>query len=307
MRNSALYHWVFYGHIWIAAAATSLSWLSLQLTFEGQDWASETPVLAFIFFATLSVYTLHRYLSFFRAKGAPTAKRYQLISKYPKTSLSIGLTSLIVAIIIGTPFISSIWSSLLWAVPITIFYLTPPIPGWRRLRDLPFVKVLWVGIAWSLMTVELPVHAMSEAINESYLINNRGLNFMISPGSPGGSFPLEVFIRLLFTMVIALLFDLRDIKLDKQQMVKTVANTLPKFHKWLTVTIILLCGILSFSHSKYLHFENSAVLFLGISYFTILPIAYYTYRTQEEDWYATVVNGFLLLPPLFYGIGYWMT
>jgi len=67
-----LFNWIFYGHVWIALGATGLSWMTLRLAYGAQGWASETPVLTFIFLATLGVYTLHRYLSFQRAGVRPT-------------------------------------------------------------------------------------------------------------------------------------------------------------------------------------------------------------------------------------------
>jgi len=41
---------------------------------------------------------------------------------------------------------------------------------------------------------------------------------------------------------------------------------------------------------------------LAFAYLLMIPIAYYTYRKADEDWYAVVVNGLLLLPPLAYSL-----
>jgi len=157
MARSRLFHWFFYGHVWIALAATGLSWLSLRIAYDYQDCVSEWPVLSFIFFATLGTYTLHRYLSFQRAGERPSTVRYGIVAQHPQASLIIGGSSILIAGYFGFLFLKSIWPALLVAVPITIFYLTPPLRGWRRLRDLPYLKNLWVALAWTIMTVVVPV------------------------------------------------------------------------------------------------------------------------------------------------------
>lgn len=297
-----LFNWIFYGHIWIALAATGLSWMTLRLTYGFQDWAGETPVLTFIFLATLGVYTLHRYLSFQRAGVRPTTRRYELVSEHPTASLIIGGGSILAAGAIGMTFIGSIWSSLLWALPITIFYLTPPIKGWRRLRDLPYVKVIWVAWAWTIMTCELPVNVMAEMINESYAENNRGLLFMVSPGSPQLPYPTELLLRFLFTLSIALVFDFRDIVLDRSQDVKTVANQYPFFAKSIVSLAMLACISAMFRAEGYTTATASAGT---LTYGLTIVVCWATNEQRNENWYATVVNGMLVLLPMLVGLVYY--
>ena len=297
MARSHLFNWFFYGHIWIALGATGLSWLSIEMIFGHPTWASDWLVLLFVFSATLGVYTAHRYLSWRRAGVRPTTKRYEIIARHPTVSLAICGISLFIAGNIGLFFINAIWSSLLWAIPITFFYLTPPIKGWRRLRDLPYIKVLWVGIAWSIVTVEMPVHMMSDLIKEEYMNNNQGISFLVSPASPQLPFGIENLIRLLFTMSVALLFDFRDITLDRSQSVKTMAGEYPVLTRCLVSSILLGCAIsviLAQGYGKNIRWGLAGIYLLGI------PIAWLTTEKRSENWYAVVVNGMLLLPPFIY-------
>ena len=297
MSRSHLFNWFFYGHVWIALGATSLSWLSIRLILGPPYWASEWPVLLFVFCATLGIYTLHRYLSWRRAGVRPTSQRYEIVARHPQVSLVIGGFSLVVAGGIGLFFIDAIWSALLWALPITFFYLTPPIKGWRRLRDLPYVKVLWVGIAWSIVTVEMPVQMMSDLINEAYYKNPGGIIFMVSPGSPQLPFGTENLVRLSFTMAVALLFDFRDVVLDRSQSVKTMAGAHPVFTRWLVSVILVGCAATSILAQGY---DNTIRWGLAAAYLAGLPVAWLTTEKRSENWYAVVVNGLLLLPPLVY-------
>jgi hypothetical protein len=287
-----LFNWFFYGHLWIALAASGLSCLSLRLTFGEQEWASETPALVFVFFATLGVYTLHRLLSFRRAGVRPTSKRYEIVRRHPTASLVIGIVSIGVAGVIGSIKLFYIWTSLLWALPITIFYLTPPLPGWRRLRDLPYIKVIWVAMAWTIVTVQIPVEIVGAATNTA---DWRGLNFMISPASPQYPYYVEQIVRFLFVLSIALLFDFRDVVLDRSQNVKTVAGKHPLATKWLVSLLMFGCGVMV---SQAFGYRYSA--WLATSYGITVLAAWLTHERRSEDWYAVVVNGLLLLPPTAY-------
>lgn len=301
-----LFNWIFYGHVWIALAAMSLSWLSLRIVFGYQDCIEEWPVLTFVFFATLGIYTLHRLLSFQRAGEQPTTLRYGIVAQYPGRSLFIGGVSMLIAGILCLSFIKAIWPALLLALPITIFYLTPPLKGWRRLRDLPYLKNLWVALAWTIMTVIVPIiviESQTDIFRPEYG-GDDDLMGLINPFSCGisplnyANFYLEIVIRFILTGCIALLFDLRDLKLDQSQGVRTVAGKLPGLHRILVYSGILVCAFAASIQSYRTCVFPGIETFLFVGYLLMLPVAYLTYKKTAEDWFAVAVNGLLLLPPL---------
>jgi len=302
MLSSRVYNWLFYGHIWIALAATGLSWLSLRITYGYQHCVSESPVLSFIFFSTLGIYTLHRYLSFQRAGERPTTRRYEIVRQHPRTSLMAGGASALIAGVLGLRFISTIWPALLLALPITVFYLTPPAKGWRRLRDLPYLKNLWVALAWAVMTVIVPVTMFeSEARAEGM----EHFCMMISDGiypRPLNStnLYLELVVRFLFTGCIALLFDLRDVALDRSQGVRTIAGEYPGLHLILVYSSLVICSVAALFQWHFTCLTPGFGEALSVAYLLMIPLAYFTYQKTSEDWFAVVVNGLLLLPPLVY-------
>ncbi|WP_020569392.1 UbiA prenyltransferase family protein [Neolewinella persica] len=307
MTANRLFNWVFYGHVWIALAATGLSWLSLRLVYGNQTCVSEWPVLSFIFLATLGVYTLHRYLSFQRAGIRPQSRRYELVAEAPKTSLWIGGLSIALAILLSFTFLKAIWWCLLAAVPLTVFYLTPPLPGWRRLRDLPYLKVVWVAVAWTIMTVVLPVMVINTAAS-AFIVpeSENDLLGLITPFSclpptmTAQNFYVECLIRLLFTGAAAMLFDLRDVVLDRSQGVRTMANERPRLHKVLVYGALIFCILMAQNLWDGCIYPSNLGISLGLAYLALLPITYLTYRKQDENWYAIVVNGLLLVPPFAY-------
>jgi len=240
---------------------------------------------------------MHRYLTWRRAGVRPSTRRYEIVADYPRTSLVIGGLSLLISGTIGLWLFDAIWSSLLWSIPITFFYLTPPFKGWRRLRDLPYIKVLWVGIAWSIVTVEMPIQMMSDLISAGYSHDFGGINFFVSPSSPQDPHGTENLVRLFFAMAVALLFDFRDVVLDRSQSVKTMAGEHPLATRWLVTAIFLGCAAtVLFAYG----YNNNCRWGLTATYIACIPIAWLTNKKRSENWYAVIVNGLLLLPPFVY-------
>lgn len=271
----------FYGHVQIALAAAGLGWLSVARVL-GAERAGSADVwqpLVFLFLATLGVYTLHRFLSFRQAGAGPAGERYGLVRDFPRASLAVGGGALLMAGALLLPSLPHVWPWLLPAVPVTLFYLVPVLPGGRRLRDLPYVKVLWVGLAWALMTHFLPVAMLG------------GHPFNVT------NWASEGIVRFLFTLTIAVIFDQRDVALDRRLGVRTIAGEFPLGYRVLIGVAAGLCFGLTWA------VQPDAQPWLAVSYLLLIPIGEIARRRKEETFYAVVVNGMLLIPPLIWWIG----
>ena len=262
MRNPLL-NWLFYGHVWIALAAAALCWQSLYLHAEPTAFA---PEVLFVFLGTLGVYTLHRLLSYHRAGGEPDGRRYRVVARYPRLSAAIGAGALLTAGVVAWWIpLRQFWPVLL-ALPFTGFYLVPVYPGGPRLRDLPYLKVVWVALAWTLMTHVFPTH--------------------------GAGWTPETGTRFAFTLSIALLFDTRDVELDRRQGVRTLAAAHPLLNRLLALSLLAACVMVSvFSYPE-------AGWRLATAYAIAMAVGAVTRPAYGEDWYATAVNGLLLVPPV---------
>ena len=264
MRNPFL-NWLFYGHVWIALAAAALSWQSIVLS--GRESAGGTEV-AFVFFATLGVYTLHRLLSYHRAGGQPDGRRYRLVARHAGLSLAVGSGSLLLALAaVASLPLARFWP-VIFALPFTGFYLIPLYRGGPRLRDLPYLKVVWVALAWTLMTQVFPTPATG----------------MLHP---------ETAIRFAFTLAVALLFDTRDVVLDRRQGVRTLAADHPRLNRVLATLLLVGSAVASIAV-----YPSPVGAELGAAYALAGVVGAFTTSRHGEDWYAVAVNGLLLLPPL---------
>lgn len=261
MRGPLL-HWLFYGHLWIALAALALSW---QSTYLANGDASLGKTHFFVFFATLGVYTLHRLLSYRRAGSEPGGRRYRLVGKHPTSSALIGSLSIGVAVGLTATFPLRVFWPVIYALPFTFFYLIPLYPGGPRLRDLPYLKVVWVAVAWMLMTDVFPVSVIRE----------------------------ETGIRFALTLSIALLFDTRDVVLDRRQGVRTLASTHASLNRKLALGLLVACGVIS----VWLYGWAPGAILLS-SYLAAAAVGAATRAERGENFYAVYVNGALFFPPL---------
>ncbi len=264
MRHPLL-TWLFYGHVWIALAALALCW---QTTYLVTGDRGLYPCHYFVFFATLGVYTTHRALSYRRALGQPTGRRYRLMRSHPVASALVAVVSLTVALALATQFPLAAFWPVVFALPFTFFYLIPLFPGGPRLRDLPYLKVVWVALAWTLMTDTF------------------------AAGAAGG-WRAETLIRLVLILAVALLFDTRDVDLDRRQGVRTLAAERPALTRQLAVFLLALCGAVGL-----LVYPSAQSGPLLVAYGLGAAIGTVTRASWGEDYYAVYVNGILLLPPL---------
>jgi 4-hydroxybenzoate polyprenyltransferase len=110
---------------------------------------------------------------------------------------------------------------------LSVFYVIPLIPIYKNapsLRDIPYLKIIVIGITWSIAIIWLPM------MDSSYTI---GMNVSLLMMSL-----IQVF---LFVFAITLPFDVRDMKFDKLTQLKTIPRLIgPKNTIFFSETLLLL-------------------------------------------------------------------
>jgi hypothetical protein len=191
-----------YSNIYIAAAAIALTWQT-QLILFGTFQLDNLSIL--VFFATMFIYASHRLVGLFSVKKFIKEGRFHIINTYKKhiwiyTGVAIlGLTYAFFQVSFNVQL------ALILPGLISIGYVIPFL-GFRqnrklRLRDLNWIKIFLIAIVWAYVTVILPI------------IDVRFLQWP----------DLLIFIeRATFIFMITLPFDIRDLKVDKYNNVKTI-------------------------------------------------------------------------------------
>ncbi len=197
-----------------------------------------------------------------------------------KHQISLTISSVIFGLIglLCTLFIDSYCFLILIPMGgLSIFYVIPLIPiykGSSSLREIPYLKIIVIGITWSIAIIWLPM------MDTRYTVGMDTSTLVISL--------LQVF---LYVFAITLPFDVRDIKFDKITHIKTiprligVKNTIV-FSEILLATSVLLIYFLPVG----LYFYP---LILG-HIITMIIIAF-TNERRNELFYAGWIEGSVII------------
>lgn len=194
---------LFYSNVYIAAAAVALTWQT-QLILFGQFQLDALAVL--VFFATMFIYASHRLVGLFSVKEFLEEGRFQIINTYKNhiwVYTGIALIGLIYAF-----FQVNFRLQMALVVPglISLGYVLPFL-GFKkgkkglRLRDLNWIKIFLIAVVWGYVTVILPILEVRAVEWADLLI---------------------LLERIVFIFMITLPFDIRDLKVDEYNHVKTI-------------------------------------------------------------------------------------
>lgn len=196
---------IFYSNIYIAAAAVALTWQT-QLILFGDFQLDTLAVL--VFFATMFIYASHRLVGLFSVKEFLEEGRFYVINSYKNH----------IWVYAGIAFIGFVYAffevnfrlQMALIVPglISVGYVIPFLgikKGKKglRLRDLNWIKIFLIAVVWGYVTVILPILEVRAV---------RGSDLLI------------LLERMIFVFMIALPFDIRDLKVDKFNGVKTIPS-----------------------------------------------------------------------------------
>jgi 4-hydroxybenzoate polyprenyltransferase len=185
----------------------------------------------------------------------------------------------------GTLFYINI-SSLFTLVPLailSILYVTPFIPFKGKmisLRKIPFTKIFIIALVWTLVTVMLPYvneHGFSQ-------LNNTNLK-------------LTLLTRFLFVFAITLPFDIRDIKFDNNQSLKTIPSIIG-IRPTVIISELLLVSYLGVKCWQYfiLHqlTANQLIALVSSIVVTMLIISF-SFKKRPELYYSAIVEASMLI------------
>ncbi len=151
---------------------------------------------------TMAVYNLPRLVP--RPYGKQRGP--QPLRKWYIASLVVGLM-LLTNGIVHLPRQATEFSAALGFLAIAYFLPTLPFGNKRRLRDFGLLKIFVLTAVWTGVTAVLPM-----------LVNK------VNPSS----YPVELVIRFLLVFALCVLFDIRDIKIDLANNIRTLPQRIGK-------------------------------------------------------------------------------
>ena len=230
----------------------------------------------FVFCATLFLYAIHRIVGISKLHEFLEMERYATIAKY-KHHITF------YAFIAGAGSCYYFWylpnlAQLMLVIPalISFGYVLPFLTGKRRLRDLNHLKIFLVAIVWAWITVLLPA--------------------LIYPVEHSFSIIMILMERMLFIFAITLPFDIRDLKVDKENKVKTIPASIgiakTKFLAGMCLLVALLLAGINLYFGWY-----SLEIFIGltISFLLTFWLIYRSDKITHDYFYTGLMDGTMIL------------
>ncbi|MGP8214136.1 MAG: UbiA family prenyltransferase [Bacteroidia bacterium] len=250
-----------FSNIYVSLCAlTFTAKTSLLLYGNNGDW----KVNILVFFATLFLYSFHRLYK--RSKMLPEERaeaRHTWADEHKVIYYSITFISFISAAVLMFSMPLRVWILLIPGGVLGLGYTLPIIPlksGWKRLRDLSWLKAFWISLAYAWLTTFMPV------------VYHSGFRDIVKPDV------LFVFIRsLIFVFVLVIPFDIRDLQHDYKNGIKSLPVLLGVSSAIRIARLLLLVFmILVLIQFQYYHLHINAASALCVSAleaFIIVPLS----------------------------------
>jgi 4-hydroxybenzoate polyprenyltransferase len=155
-------------------------------------------------------------------------------------------------------------------------YFLPVLPfkNKRRLRDFGSVKIIVLAGVWTTATSVLPMLFWQKNIS---------------------SYPLEIFIRLVFIFTLCVVFDIRDIRADVSNNINTLPNKVGLRNSYLLINFMLLLFV-ALSVVQYGRYPSAARLAGALLTALVTKmVVIYLRRHPSEKAYLFLADGVMLV------------
>jgi len=265
-------HFILSHSIFISVCAVALAFQTAQLL----QLDNNLFMYGFIFFATLCSYNFYWILS--RVSFAANKPLTDLLKK---EAAGFGLLLVSAAGLLYCLYRSALpVGYIVTAVLLTVLYAIPllPVKMLHFTRKAGVLKTILLAFTWAYVTAFIP-------IQKSYwLLNNADL-FIISR-------------RFLFMLMLCIIFDNRDIAVDKMRGLHSLATDLkPAVLKGLIYIIFAVLFTSNFLYKTYDITFNQSIA-LQISTLALLTVYFYSAKKRNYLFYYFIVDGLMLFSAL---------
>ena len=231
-----------------------------------------TVFLLFVFFATLSSYSLHWYLT------EPAENSIRNVWNVENRKILRGLFCF--SVVGGSVcfwFLRAFWVEILGIGFVTFLYTAPKIPvrPFTYLRGMAVGKTFYLAASWVFVTTILPIFIAQETWQIEYI--------------------WFVLNRLFLVFSVCLLFDFRDQTADRAAKIKSITVFLNPQKLSIVLSISLLCGV--FSGLRLHEFGFSWLIFsiLSIPFILLFFLFRYVIRERSDYLYFIILDGLMAI------------
>lgn len=236
--------------------------VSLQLGF--QPLSIE---LAAVLCSTLVGYNLAKYVHLYR-------------SDFPFKHAIVSLSFVCAAIGLVLVWLLGIYAVVLFSFCglLTLFYSLPQILG-KSFRQIPILKLVTIGLSWSLLAIILPF-----IVEEAPVIVSFNGAYEIQSRTFSTDLIWEMVMYLLFVIALCIPFEIRDLKYDTANL-KTLPQLIGvKRTKYIGLALLFAFGFTMYYRLEYTIQESITTVIVLM----ITAIAIWFTDKFESDYYASL-------------------
>lgn len=263
----------FYGNIFISLTSICMVWLTTY-SLNPTNYHLH-PYDYFVFFGTLTLYNLHRYIGQQKIKSTALLQdRFIFMKLHRPWMLASIVLSGTVAAYLGFPILIELKFILIIPILISGFYAIPIFN--KRLRDISYVKIFLIAFSWSWLTAYIP----------AALIDQSGIEIT-----------LICLERFLFILAITIPFDIRDIRQDQEIALRTIVNTLGIYRsKILAVLFLLLAAVIAYYLLSIGIYNSPLLISILIAYIISAWLVINSNPNRQELYFVGWLDGMMALP-----------
>jgi hypothetical protein len=265
-------HFILSHSIFIAICAVAMSFQTAQLL----HFEISVFVYGFIFFATLCSYNFYWILGRFTLAG-----RVDFTAFFKKEATALYLLFFSAAGLLACFFRSSLpLNHVIFAILLTVIYSIPLLPFsfLRFTRKAGVLKTTLLAFTWMYVTAYLPMQ-------KNYAMLDAADFFILTR-------------RFLFMLMLCIIFDSRDIAVDKIRGLHTLATDLGTATLQYLVYIIFIVLFATNFFSTYYGMTSYQSIALQTSTITLLIVYFYSTREQGYLFYYFIVDGLMIFSAL---------
>lgn len=235
-----------------------------------------------IFFSTISLYSLHRYIGINKVTKFANEGRFRIIKLYKFHILFYFIVAGLVSIFFFLLFSFKLQLCLLVLGSISVGYTLPFLKG-KRLRDLHYIKIFLIAFVWSCLCIGIP-GILKDGSIKSIIVYSLASGF--------------------YFIGITLPFDIRDVEVDQSINVKTLAQRLGvvrslNLSKYMILLSMIVAGIYGLSVGQDI---------ITISWIVTGAVSIYCITKYDDrlgDWYySLLLDGMIGMFLIAYQITY---
>jgi len=275
-KGKVFFDFIIFSNLFIACCAVAMCLCTVAFFDLGKLPAD---YVAFVFFSTLSSYSIHWYLT--NEEVETTASRTDWLRQYKKVHAVFFLVST-VGTLIFLARLQSYWIYILPAVGLTLLYTAPKFPHrfFRSLQRYILGKTFLLAAMWTYVTT--------------------ALTFFVQQVSWNARHGIYIADRFALIFAICILFDLRDKQFDRQTGVKSLVTILPLEKIKIIFTLFIVLNLIG-SYILYTYTQD-IIHFIFLSLPALFTYFLYPFAIKSKNDYLFyfILDGLMALTSVLY-------